>query len=134
MRIVIVGCGRVGSMAAEKLARDGHEITIIDWQDCAFSRLPEDFTGCTVLGNAIEQDTLRRADVGHADAFVAATGGDNRNIMTSQVAKTLFGVQHVIARIKDPERAQVYRELGIDVDCRTIAGADAILERLELAV
>jgi len=134
MKIVIVGCGRVGSRTAILLAGDGHEITLIDWNEAAFRRLPGDFKGTTVRGNAIEFDTLRHARVDQADVFLAATGGDNRNIMTSEMAKTMFAVPKVVARIKDPERATVYRELGIEVECRTIAGADAILERLGIEV
>lgn len=132
MRVVIVGCGRVGSMTATKLSDAGHEVTIVDWNERAFSRLTDTFSGRTVLGNAIEQDTLRHAGTDGADVFLAATGGDNRNIMTSQIAKTVFNVPKSIARIKDAERAQVYRELGLEIECRTIAGADAILERLQL--
>ena len=105
---------------------------IVDWDESAFQRLPETFSGRMVRGNAIEQDTLRNAGAENADVFVAATGGDNRNIMTSEIAKELFRVPKVVARIKDPERAAIYRELGIQVECRTIAGADAILERLGL--
>src|SRR5579872_6425101 len=123
MRIIIVGCGRVGSRTAEMLSSDGHEVTVVDWQEGAFTRLGETFTGRTVRGNAIEHDTLRQAGADSADVFVAATGGDNRNIMTSQMAKKMFEVPKVIARIKDPERASVYWELGLEVECRTIAGA-----------
>jgi trk system potassium uptake protein TrkA len=132
MNIVIVGCGRVGSRTASLLADDGHDVTVIDWNESAFQRLPAHFPGQTVTGNAIEQDTLRAARASEADVFVAATGGDNRNIMTSQMAHKLFAVPKVIARIKDPERAEIYRELGLQVECRTIAGANAILERLDL--
>src|SRR5271169_4817347 len=95
----------------------GHKVTVIDWNERAFSRLGDGFRGRTVLGNAIEQDTLKAADVESADAFLAATSGDNRNIMTSEVAKSIFGVPKVIARIKDPVRASIYRELGLECDC-----------------
>lgn len=134
MRVVIVGCGRVGSLTAQKLDEAGHEVTVIDWNESAFGRLPPSFGGRTVRGNAIEQDTLRLADVNHADVFLAATGGDNRNIMTSQIAQHFFDVPKIIARIKDPERSTVYRELGIEVECRTMAGASAILDRLGIEV
>jgi len=130
VKVVIVGCGRVGSRTAGLLDREGHSVTIIDWLESAFQRLPEDFGGRIVRGNAIEQDTLRHAHVDQADVFLAATGGDNRNITTSQMARVLFHVPKVIARIKDPERAAIYEEIGLTVECRTIAGADAILDRL----
>lgn len=134
MRVVIAGCGRVGALTAHKLVDAGHEVTIIDWDAGAFDRLRDDFPGSTVRGNAIEQGTLREAEAHRADVFVAATAGDNRNIMTSQIARTIFEVPKVIARIKDPERAQIYQELGLEVDCRTIAGAEVILDSLGLEV
>lgn len=132
MRVVIVGCGRVGSRTAAMLAEAGHHVTVIDWKEQEFQRLPAGFRGATVRGNAIEQDTLRQAHAGEADVFLAATGGDNRNIMTAQIAREIFGVPKVIARIKDPQRAEIYTDLGIEVECRTLAGADAILERLAI--
>jgi trk system potassium uptake protein TrkA len=134
MKVVIVGCGRVGSRTAMALSASGHQVTIIDWQDEAFSRLSDEFNGRTVCGNGIEQDTLRQARVDAADVFLAATGGDNRNILSSQIAHEIFKVPKVISRIKDPERASVYRELGLQVECRTISGADAILDRLGLDI
>jgi trk system potassium uptake protein TrkA len=132
MNVVIVGCGRVGSLTAEMLDDGGHNVTLIDWNERSFSRLRDGFRGRTVLGNAIEQDTLKAAQVEEADAFLAATSGDNRNIMTSEIAKAIFGVPKVIARIKDPVRAAIYSELGLEVDCRTLEGADAILQDLGL--
>lgn len=124
----------MGSLTAQKLDQSGHDVTMIDWNESAFRRLPPSFRGRTVRGNAIEQDTLRQAEVKSADVFVAATGGDNRNIMTSQIAQHFFDVPKIIARIKDPERSAVYSELGIEVDCRTTSGASAILDRLAIEV
>lgn len=132
MRVVILGCGRVGSRLATMLAGAGHDVTVIDQNPAAFSRLPASFDGQTVLGNAIDQDTLRSGGVPEADVFVATTGGDNRNIMTSQVAKNIFGVQKVMTRIKDPVRSSIYSAMGLEVDCRTTAGAEAILAALGL--
>jgi len=132
VNVVIVGCGRVGSRTARMLDQAGHTVTVVDLDERAFDRMGPSFSGRTVRGNAIEQDTLRQADVAHADVFVAATSGDNRNIMTSQIAKRLFEVPQVIARIKDPIRAQIYSELDLDVDCRTIEGAALVLEALGL--
>lgn len=134
LRVVIVGCGRVGARTALLLTEAGHEVTVIDVDETAFARLGPEFAGQTVRGNAIEQDTLRAAGADDADVFVAATTGDNRNIMTSQIAKNVFGVRKVIARIKDPERARIYQGLGIEVDCRTISGSLAILDSLGLEV
>lgn len=128
MRVIIVGCGRVGSRLATLLDDAGHEVAIVDWNASAFSRLPDRFTGSTVLGNGVDQDVLRRAGIASAEAFVAATSGDNRNIMASQIAQHVFHISRVISRIKDPIRAEIYQRLGIDVDCRTIEGAQIILD------
>lgn len=133
MKIVILGCGRVGSTIATTMAREGHDVTIIDQNPDAFRRLARDFNGRTLQGNGIDEDTLRRADVEHADAFVAVTNGDNRNIMSVQLAKVRFMVPKVVARIYDPIRAAAYAELGVDTICTTCLGAgimrDMILDQ-----
>lgn len=131
MRVVIMGAGRTGTRLAERLVLDGQHVTIIDWDPRAFARLPEDFEGRTVLGNAMDQDVLRRAGIASADAFVAATSGDNRNIMAAQVVQQVFAVPKVISRIKDPIRAEIYSSRGIEVDSRTLAGSELILDLVE---
>lgn len=122
-----MGCGRTGSLLACLLDRAGHDVTVIDWQESAFDRLPDDFPGVTVVGNAVDQETLIRAGIDSADVFVAATSGDNRNIMASEIARTVFHVPRVISRVKDPNRAGIFKKLGIEVDCRTTEGAEFIL-------
>jgi trk system potassium uptake protein TrkA len=112
------------------LADAHHNVTVVDWSSAAFSRLPESFAGETVLGNGVDQDILRSAGIETADAFVAATNGDNRNIMASQIAQRVFHVPRVISRIRDPIRARIYAGSGIIVDCRTIEGARAILDEI----
>lgn len=115
------------------MSQEGHDITIIDQNQDSFRRLTSDYTGKTVLGNGIDEDTLRRAEVDKADAFVATTNGDNRNIMSVQMAKVRFKVPKVVARIYDPNRAAAYAELGIDTICTTCIGAglmrDMVLSR-----
>jgi trk system potassium uptake protein len=128
MHVVIMGCGRTGSLLASKLSDEGHSVSIIDWSESAFERLPDEFTGNAVYGNAIDQEVLIEAGIRDADAFVAATSGDNRNIMASQVVQRIFGVPRVISRIKDPNRAEIYHDLGIEVDCRTVEGAEILLD------
>lgn len=123
MRVVILGCGRVGSTIATTMSREGHEVTIIDQNPDSFRRLGADFTGTKILGNGIDEDTLKRAQVDKANAFVATTNGDNRNIMSVQMAKVRFNVPKVVARIYDPNRAFAYAELGIDTICTTCVGA-----------
>lgn len=131
LRVIIMGCGRTGSRLAGMLDRAGHQITVVDWNPGAFSRLPDQYGGGTIVGNGVDQDVLRRAGLAEADAFVAATGGDNRNVVASEIAKMVFQVPRVIARIKDPDRAHYFNQLGMRVDCRTEAGARALLEIAE---
>jgi len=130
VKVVILGCGRVGSTIASSMAREGHDVTIIDQNPDSFRRLASDFSGKTLIGNGIDEDTLRRADVEHADAFVAVTNGDNRNIMSVQIAKVRFRVPKVIARIYDPIRARAYAGLGIETVCTTCVGAGLIRDKV----
>jgi trk system potassium uptake protein TrkA len=105
------------------MSQEGHDVTIIDQNPDSFRRLAADFGGKKVLGNGIDEDTLRRAEVDKADAFVATTNGDNRNIMSVQMAKVRFNVPKVVARIYDPNRAYAYAELGVQTICTTCVGA-----------
>ncbi len=131
MKVVIVGCGRVGSFLAQSLVADGHQVTVIDSHSTAFERLGDWFQGETVLGTGIDEDVLRRAGIDDADAFVAVTNGDNTNIMASQVVKEIFQVPMVICRIYDPVRDEVYRGLGLTTFCPTVVGGMAIRDLLE---
>ena len=122
MKVIIVGSGRVGSGLANGLAREGHEITVIDRDARAMQRrLEPEFTGTKVVGNAMDEDVLIRGGIRDADVLVTATEGDNRNIMIAQIARVKFEVPRVLARIVDPLRARAYGELGIEsVDQTTI--------------
>ncbi|MEX1255974.1 MAG: TrkA family potassium uptake protein [Dehalococcoidia bacterium] len=132
MKIVIMGCGRVGSELASTLDSEGHEVTVLDVNAFQFTRfLPESFRGRTITGNGIDQDVLRRAGIEQADAFIAVTAGDNRNVMASQIAKHLFGVERVVCRIYDPIREQMYRNLGLRTISPTKIGAQLMREALE---
>ncbi len=119
MKVVIMGCGRVGSRLAATLDREGHSVSVIDTSQAAFSRLPASFGGATILGTGIDEDVLRSAGIEDADAFVATTQGDNRNIMASQVAKEVFGVSEVVTRVYDPVREEIFRDLGLRTVCPT---------------
>ena len=131
MKLVILGCGRVGSTLATMMDEHGHEVTVIDRNGDAFRRLGDGFKGQTFIGEGIDEDVLRRAGIEQADAFCATTEGDNRNIMVSQIVKTVFNVPQVITRIYDPIREQAYRELGMQTVCPTVMGANAIRDILE---
>ena len=126
MKLVIVGCGRVGAMAAVALSKAGNQVTVVDSNRRAFDRLGSDFKGEMVLGNGIDEDVLRQAGIESADGFASLTNGDNRNIMAAQIALQIFKVPRVITRIYDPMREAVYRELGLDTVCPTLSGARQI--------
>ena len=130
MFVIIMGCGRVGARLAQMMDASGHEVVILDTKASAFSRLGSDFGGTTILGNGIDQEVLKRAGIERADAFVAATQGDNRNIMASQIAQHLFGVKRVVTRIYDPLRSTTFTELGLRAISPTIIGADKFFEEL----
>jgi trk system potassium uptake protein TrkA len=132
MKIVIVGCGRVGSTLAENLDAEGHEVIILDVKTSAFDRLPEAFKGSAVRGDGTDEEVLRRAGAEGADIFLSLTEGDNRNVMAAQVATESFGVPQVIAKINDPVRAAAYAELGIITLCRTNLMVDAVAGYLNL--
>ncbi len=130
MKIVILGCGRVGATLAGMMSRAGHTVSVIDQSSDAFQRLSPDFQGTTFVGNGVDEDILVRAGIREADAFVAVTNGDNRNIMASQIAKEIFKVKKVVCRIYDPIRDETYRELGLETICPTLIGSQLIFEAI----
>jgi trk system potassium uptake protein TrkA len=130
VKIVIVGCGRVGASAAELWDAAGHEVVILDVSTRAFERLASSFGGTAVRGDGTDEDVLRKAGAEGADVFVSLTEGDNRNVMSAQLAVEAFEVPRVIAKINDPVRAAAYAELGIATLCRTGLLVDAINEHL----
>ncbi len=130
MRIVVVGCGRVGATLARIMAAEGHRVAVIDERKEAFRRLGPSFPGETVLGNGIDVDVLRRAGIAEAQGFAATTNGDNRNIMAAQIAKVKFKVPRVVARVYDPLRATLYHDLGIETVNPTTVGSGMIRDFL----
>jgi len=131
MKILIMGCGRVGAQLASLMDKDGHEVTILDIDDYSFRRLAPNFNGKALLGNGTDEETLRKAGLADADAFVAVTQGDNRNIMAAQIAKHIFNVPRVICRIYDPLRRDLYSMLGLEAFSPTTIFARMLKERLE---
>ncbi len=128
MRVVILGCGRVGSGLAVDYDRSGHSVSIVDIRNEAFQRfLPPDFRGDAVLGNGIDEDVLQRAGIDQADAFAAVTDDDDVNIMAAQVAKLIFQVPRVICRIYDRERNETFRALGLE----TVAPVEIAASRIK---
>ncbi len=130
MNIMIVGCGRVGSQLALLLSQEGHNVTIIDKNQEAFKRLGGTFNGIQVVGNGFDEKLLRELKIDKQDAFVSVTSGDNTNLMASQIAKKMFKVPRVIARVYDPKRADIYRRLGLDIISGTVLVAAMIRDKL----
>ncbi|MEU6770300.1 TrkA family potassium uptake protein [Streptomyces sp. NPDC046759] len=130
MHIVIMGCGRVGSALAQTLEQQGHTVAVIDQDPTAFRRLGPGFGGRRVTGVGFDQDTLREAGIEEAGAFAAVSSGDNSNIISARVAREMFGVENVAARIYDPRRAEVYQRLGIPTVATVRWTADQMLRRL----
>lgn len=126
MHVVIVGCGRVGSQLAQSLAKEGHHVAIIDKEKEAFERLPTGFAGASVHGMALDREVLQAADIENADALAAVTNWDNTNLVLATVAREVFHVPIVVARIYDPARAEVYRRLGVLTISPTTWGANKI--------
>jgi trk system potassium uptake protein TrkA len=132
VKLVIVGCGRVGAGLAEAFDNGGHQVVIIDLSTRAFDRLSEEFKGQAVRGDGTDEDVLRRAGAEGCDIFLALTEGDNRNVMAAQVAMEKLSVGKALAKINDPVRAAAYADLGIATVCRTTMLTDAILGFLDL--
>ncbi|MGZ8437523.1 MAG: potassium channel family protein [Candidatus Limnocylindrales bacterium] len=132
MKIVIVGCGRVGSAAADLYDRAGHDVIILDSVTAAFDRLPSTFGGHAIRGDGTDEDVLLKAGAAGADVFLAVTEGDNRNVMAAQLASDALAVGRAIAKINDPLRAAAYGELGITTLCRTGLMVDAVNDYLGL--
>ncbi|MFA6384085.1 MAG: TrkA family potassium uptake protein [Candidatus Omnitrophota bacterium] len=130
MYIVIVGCGRVGSELAKLLSGEGHNVVVIDHSQSSFSRLGNTFNGLTLVGNGFSLDLLRQAGIEKADAFCAVTNGDNTNLISAQVARKIFNVPKVMARVYDPRRASIYTALGLDILSGTILIASMIRDKI----
>jgi len=122
-----VGRGKTGST----LDTAGHSVTVLDTDTYSFRQLPSDFKGKTVVGNGIDTDALKRADIESAEIFIALTQGDNRNIMAAQIAKYIFNVPRVICRIYDPLREEFYRTLGLETISPTTIFTDILKKKVE---
>ncbi len=128
MKIIIMGCGRVGSQVSHLLVRHGHEVTVIDHDDNALARLGTEFKGKVVRGIGFDKGVLLEAGVETAEGFVAASSSDNANIVAARIARNIFRVPRVVARLYDPVRAEVYQRLGLTTISSTAWGAERIVE------
>ncbi len=130
MHVVIMGCGRVGSVLAKTLEGLGHSVAVIDRDAAAFRRLSPDFSGNKITGVGFDRDTLSEAGIERAHAFAAVSSGDNSNIIAARVARETFGLENVVARIYDHRRAAVYQKLGIPTVATVKWTADQVVRRL----
>ena len=130
VHIVIMGCGRVGSMLARSLEKRGHTVAVIDLEPDSFRRLGPDFSGKTVKGVGFDREVLLEAGITDADGFAAVSSGDNSNILSARVVRETFAVDNVVARIYDPGRAEVYERLGIPTVATVRWTSDQMLRRL----
>lgn len=130
--IVIVGCGRLGSILANQLSGLGSNVVVVDRDEDAFKNLSTEFSGFTVTGDAAELAVLRNARIHKADCLLAVTRQDNVNLMVAQVASTIFNVSRVIARVTDPARERVFRQFGIETLCPTGLSAETLLGALQI--
>ena len=131
MKIIIMGCGRVGALLATLLDKEGHQITVLDTRSYSFRWLPTDFTGTALLGHGLDEVALKKAGIEDSDVFVAVTQGDNRNIMACQIAKHIFKVPKVLCRIYDPLRRDIFNTLGIETISPTTISAQMLKEKVE---
>ena len=131
MHVIVVGCGRVGSELALNLDGLGHSVAVIDKNAAAFGRfLPETFGGQRVVGFGFDRDHLTEAGIERAGAVAAVTSGDNSNILTARIAAENFGIDRVVARIKDPRRAEIYQRLGISTVAMISWTTDQVMRRM----
>ena len=131
MKIVFMGCGRVGARLAGLLDIEGHGVTILDINTYSFRRLPAEFGGTALTGNGMDEEALKKTGIEEADAFIALTQGDNRNVMAAQVAKHIFKVPRVLCRIYDPLRRELFNSLGVESFSPTTIFAQMLKEKLE---
>ena len=131
MKVIIMGCGRVGARLAAQLDAEGHTVTVLDNDARSFRWLLPEFGGTALLGNGLDEEVLKRAGMEEADAFVVVTQGDNRNIMAAQIGKHIFNVPKVVCRIYDPLRQELYSTLGLEAISPTTVFAQMLKERLE---
>jgi len=131
MNVIIMGCGRVGAQLASMLDAEGHKVTIMDVEPYSFRRLPTTFNGLAMVGNGLEEESLKKAGIEEADVFVTVTQGDNRNVMACQIAKHIYQVPKVVSRIYDPIREEMYHNLGIESISPTKVVAELLKERIE---
>jgi len=130
MKVIIMGCGRVGEQVSLLMAHEGHQVTIIDLDPEALARLGPNFKGQRVRGVGFDREVLIEAGIEYADAFAATSSSDTANIVAARIARNVFHVPRVVARLYDPRKAEIYRRLGLKTISSTTWGAERIHEML----
>lgn len=130
MKVIIVGCGKLGSGLAQNLIKKGHNVTVIDSNPEAFDLLGKDFKGKTIIGVGFDKDVLERAQINLADAIIACSKSDETNALIGRIARNIYKVPRVISRLYDPRRAEIYRSLGIQTISTTTWGIERATEML----
>jgi len=131
VNVIVVGCGRVGSQLATFLSVDGHNVTVIDKDADSFRRLGTAFNGVTIKGLGFDEEVLEEAGIHECDTFAAVTNLDNTNLMAAEVARKVFGVKHVVARLYNPQRERTYQQLDLDYVCGTTLVAESLLDKIK---
>ncbi|HBF66761.1 TrkA family potassium uptake protein [Anaerotignum propionicum] len=124
--IIIIGCGRLGANLANTLSEGNGNVLIIDKNKDAFRKLSPSYGGLSIIGDATDIDVMLEAQMNNASAVIAVTNNDNANIMVAQIAREMFHIKRVIARLYDPDREYVYNEFGIDTICPAVLSAKEI--------
>jgi trk system potassium uptake protein len=130
MKVIVMGCGRIGSQVSQLLSDQGHEVTVIDHDANSDGRLGPNFKGSIIKGLGFDRNILMQAGIEQAEAFVAASQSDNANIVAARIARNLFHVPRVVARLYDPRRAEIYQRLGLTTISSTNWGAERIFQVL----
>ncbi len=128
MKVIVIGCGRVGSTIAKQLLAEGWEVTAVDEKEEALTRLGDNWPGGFVLGHGMDVDVLRAAGIEEADAVVVSTDGDNTNLVIGQLAQKRFDIQCVVVRVLDPARAEFYEQRGLRTVCPTSTAIEVLIE------
>ena len=134
MKLIVIGCGRVGSTIAKRFASEGWDVTAVDENESALSRLGENWTGGFVRGHGMDGTVLREAGIEDADAVVVSTDGDNTNLVIGQVVQKRFDIQCVVVRLLDPARADFYEQRGMRTVCPTKTAIEVLTEAVRTCV
>ena len=133
MKVIVIGCGRVGSSVALELRNAGWDVAVIDEREEALGRLGDDWTGGFFVGHGMDLHLLREAGIEDADAVVVTTDGDNSNIVIGQMAQKQFAVPSVVVRVLDPARAEFYSSRGLNVVCPTSSAITTLTDAVRAA-